>query len=164
MRTNKLLASILSVVLSFTLVACGGTSSNLPEGLDLIPLGDQLLSDLDWADDLAPLDQTMQPNYFYQADFEDVSNSEIYVGGGFIAEEIILLEAVDSEAADRLEAALNEHYDYLSDSFGNYTPEELENIEEPAIVRSGNYVFGVISQDNDAAESLMNAWTEEHSE
>lgn len=155
---NKILSSLLLLSLIVILNACGNTASTIEPGADLSSLGNEILDEVDFEDDLAVLNENLASNYLYQVNFTNVSNYQIYAGGGFIAEEIILIEAVDAEAAEAVLESINTRIDDLKTSYGNYTPEELENLEDPAIVTNGNYVFFVISSENEEAESTINEW------
>ena len=162
---KKKIISVLSIfVLVFTLTACGNKSGQLESGLSLDALAQDLLTKIEFQDkDLAPIPDKIRDRYMNQVDFSKVKNSAIYAGGGFIAEEIALFEANSPEDAEAIEKSIESRFEYFKTSFGNYTPEQLKNLEDPVLVRSGNYVLSVISPDNKEANNIVKAWIDSNS-
>lgn len=162
---KRKLISVLSVfVLVFTLVACGSKTGQLKSGLNLDGLAKNLLTKIEFQDkDLAPIPEKIRDRYMNQVDFSKVKNSAIYAGGGFIAEEIALFEANSAEDAEAVEKAIKSRFEYFKTSFGNYTPEQLKNLEDPVLIRSGNYVLSVISPNNKEANNIVKAWIDSNS-
>jgi len=104
------------------------------------------------------LPEQLWDRYIDQVDRADLKAHVVIASGGITAEEIALFEAVDETAAQRVEQAMKDRFEYFRTSFGNYTPEQLVNLEDPALIRNGNYVFSVISGENDKARELINSW------
>jgi hypothetical protein len=156
-RKNALIALVLSFV--FFLSACGSKDATLKPGLDLDSLGQQLMTQVEFKDpDLKPLDDKIWNRYVDQVDSSWLNNHLVIAGGGMVAEEICLFEAVDEAKAEEVEKAMKERYEYLKTSFGNYTPEELKNLEAPVLKRVGPYVFSVISAQNEKVETVIDQW------
>ena len=154
---NALVSLVLSLVLFLS--ACGSQNATLKPGLDLSSLGQQLMTQVEFKDtDLKPLDDKIWNRYIDQVDSSWLNNHLVIAGGGMVAEEICLFEAVDEAKAQEVEKAMKERYAYLKTSFGNYTPEELKNLEAPVLKRVGPYVFSVISAQNEKVESVINQW------
>ena len=61
--------------------------------------------------------------------------------------EIVLIEAVDAEAADRVEAALKDTYDDVLSTYTSYTPQKVDMVKACKVTKDGNYVT-LISADN----------------
>lgn len=161
---NSFISLVLVIALGLSLVSCNSSKDTLAAGADLSSLATELTSQIEFKDkDLAPLNKELWDRYMTQVDFDDVKNAEIVAGGGFIAEEIALFEAVDADAAGRIEKAMQARYEEFRNSYANYTPEELKNLEEPALITNGNYVFSVFCADNDQAREIINNWISEQS-
>lgn len=152
---------ILIICLAFIAVlaaSCGG-AKELKEGADLNALADRLLTEISYQDkDLMPLPDQLWDRYIEQVSKDDLKQYKVIAGGGSTAEEIALFEAKDKEAAERIETGMKERYEYFRKSYANYTPEQLKNLEDPALVRNGNYVFSVFCTDNDKARDIINDW------
>lgn len=165
MKSKKTILSIcLCLIMVLITVGGCGKSSALPSGLDLKTLGEELTRGVSFQDkDLAPLPDQLFSRYVEQVSAEDLLNKQVYAGGGAIAEEICLFEAKDAKTAEKVEKALQERFQYFRTSFGNYTPEQLKNLEKPALVRKDNYVFSVICSDNTKAEEIIQNWIKKQS-
>lgn len=154
----KFITTLLVSSLVFFVTACGGAKTLAPD-LDLSTLAGDLLGNMAFEDkDFAPLPEQLWDRYIDQVDRADLEAHVVIAGGGITAEEIALFEAVDETAAKRVEQAMKDRFEYFRTSFGNYTPEQLVNLEDPALIRNGNYVFSVISGENDKARELINSW------
>ncbi len=154
-------AAFLAACLLLFLSGCGGKQQTIAAGADLESLGDQILAAVEWQDkDLAPLPDQLWDRYMEQVEREDFSQYLVIAGGGSTAEEIALFEAKDEATAEATEEAMQARYEYFRKSYENYTPEQLENLDDPVLIRSGNYVFSVISPDNAAAKKAVEDWIE----
>ena len=92
---NSFISLVLVIALGLSLVSCNSSKDTLAAGADLSSLATELTSQIEFKDkDLAPLNKELWDRYMTQVDFDDVKNAEIVAGGGFIAEEIALFEAV----------------------------------------------------------------------
>ena len=143
------------------LTACGGDKggAELASGADLNDLAKTIRQEIEFDDkDLDTLDEKLQSRYVNQVDFENVKSAIVVAGGGFIAEEILLFEAKDKDAASKVKSNIQDRFNYFKDSFGNYTPEQLANLEDPVLIMNGNYVFSVICKDNAKAKDVVNEW------
>ncbi len=161
-HVTKICAIALSLVMVISLAACSG-SGQLKDGLDLQTLAEDLLTGMAWQDkDLAQLPDQLWDRYIDQVDQADLAAHMVIAGGGATAEEIALFQAKDADSAARVETAMNERFEYFRTSFGNYTPEQLVNLEDPVLIRNGNYVLSVISSDNPKAKQIIEAWIDKN--
>ena len=80
-----------------------------------------------------------------------------------VAEEVALFEAKDMNSANAIKQGMEERYEYLRTTYGNYSPEQLKNLEDPVLIQNGVYVFSVISSQDDEAENVINTWISEQS-
>lgn len=66
--------------------------------------------------------------------------------------EIVLIEAVDAEAADRVEAALKKTYDDVLSTYTSYTPQKVDMVKACKVTKDGNFVSLIIT---DNAEAMV---------
>lgn len=65
---------------------------------------------------------------------------------GVEQEEIVLVKAKDSAAADNIETALKNRYDAKLAQNKNYNPEQAEMIEKCSVEKNGDYVSMIVSE------------------
>ncbi len=146
-------------VISFAAVLClifavfTGCSSNdvkLDEVLDKINSDFSLsLQKLESADDL---------NTYYSIETADVKQFAAEIDSNNNAPvEIVLVEAVDSAAADRIEAALTTRYNAIINQYTSYTPEKVKMVEKCKVTVDGNYVSMIVADD---AEDMLKVYYE----
>ena len=86
---------------------------------------------------------------------EDVVGQQVYVSTGATAEEIAVFEAVDADAAQRIEAAVLQRIADQKTSFEDYLPAELPRLEDPFLFVKGRYVVLCISDYNEEVEAEL---------
>lgn len=60
--------------------------------------------------------------------------------------EIVLVEGVDSAAADRIEEALKFRYDSVINTYTSYTPEKVDMVKACKVTKDGNFVSMIIHE------------------
>lgn len=138
---KQFLSALILIAMILTLSACGGKkeepakSADLPAVLTAFNLSeDMMLLDLD---DLGAL------YYVNSADVEQCA-AAIHMSG-INADEIILLEAVDADAAARLKKILDDRYQAKLNEMRDYIPEEYAIIESCSVTQNGNYVAMIVA-------------------
>lgn len=163
-RTICLLCAV-TTIFTLGLTACGSSDSSsdgtaasqsaTTETKDVVAIADKLASDITYVDQLNELDAGMYEK-LYSVTSDMYVSGKIYIGsGGATAEEIACFEAKDSAGADKLEEAINARIETLKTTFKDYHPEELTKINDPVVVKQGNYVFMCLSDDNDKAKEII---------
>lgn len=71
--------------------------------------------------------------------------------------EIVLVEAVDSDAADNVATALDRRLSSIVALYTSYSAEELAVVEACAVTREDNYVTMVVSENYDGIMEIVNA-------
>lgn len=61
--------------------------------------------------------------------------------------EIVLVEAVDADAAGRVESALKVKYNQLRSNGASYDAEQLDMVNNCDVTTNGNFVIYIISKD-----------------
>lgn len=134
------------------LCACSGSSDTR----ELSALQAQL-PDLDKNENFIKLSVMEALNYFSFRE-EDVEEALIYISkDGIKADEVVVVKAVDAEAATRVFTALRDRFEEKKNSFRDYIPLEYEKICRSSVKQSGLYCYYVISDMKDTYESVFNA-------
>ncbi len=160
------LAALMSVAV---LAGCGGSSessktestasagdvSQVTSSVDLNAVLDKLNSDN--GIDMTKVDDVTKLKRYYQIAAEDVKQ--------FAAEndksdpnapiEIVLIEAVDADAAGRVESALNTRYASVLNTYTSYTPDKVDMVKACKVTKDGNFVTLIIA---DNAEAMVKAF------
>lgn len=143
---KKVLATLsLLLALALCLTACGGGSkdsgasapADLQAVLSEFKLGEEMMS-LSLSD--------LNDVYFLGLDEADVKQCVGAVHtSGINCDEIILIEATNADAAGRVKAALETHFQAQKDAMENYIPEEFAIMQQCSVTQKGNYVSMIVS-------------------
>lgn len=71
--------------------------------------------------------------------------------------EIVLVEAVDSDAAAQIELSLAARYNSILSQYASYTPEKLDMVKACEVTRDGNFVSLIVADD---AEAMLETFKE----
>ena len=71
------------------------------------------------------------------------------------ADEIWLVEAKDGSAAAEIEELARARVEQRMEEFKNYAPDQYQVLENAAILREGNYVVLLVSQDTEALKAAF---------
>ena len=148
---KKLLSVLLIAALIFTLTACGkkdtAKSANLGEVLAKFSFDGEMLA-LD-ANDLLDL---------YGVNSADVKQFAAAVNtSGIDCDEVVLVEAVNTDAAARVKTALDNRYQAKLNETENYLPDEYAVIKTCSVTMDGNYVAMIVAPN---AEELTKIYRE----
>ncbi len=138
---KKVLSLATALVLTFAmLTGCGAKEVNLGEVMDKINADFSLsLRVLESADDL---------NTYYSIETADVKQFAAEIDSNNDAPvEIVMVEAVDSTAADRVESALTTRYNAIIQQYASYTPDKLSMAEACKVTKDGNFVSMIVAED-----------------
>ncbi len=155
-RTKQFfLLLIASLAFAALLAGCGGASEqadvNLSEVLGSLQkeiVLDETMQDFT-ADKLAALCGVSSADMLQFAG--------VYTGVGILADEIILIQAKDAEAADRIEAGVKERYEKKCAEMKDYLPAEYDKLLASTVLRKGNYVALLVSSEHARMEEIFNA-------
>ncbi|NLZ39511.1 MAG: DUF4358 domain-containing protein [Firmicutes bacterium] len=145
------------LILAFLLIAVilGGCQKNTAGiTLDVEECANLLKEAITFSDTLAAVSSELITT-IYQIKPEDVVTHKVYAGTGATAEEIAVFEAVNNEAALRIEEALQRYIAERKAAFADYLPLELPKLEEPFLKVEGNYVVLCISDQNETAAAVL---------
>ncbi len=165
-KSRGLLGALaLLTVFTLFLTACGssapagsgdsaGGNPAQPFTLDVAALGERLHTELEYRDQL----EELEPEIVYTMlgiDAADVASQKNYVSSGATAEEIIIFQAVDTEAAVRLKDALAARCQDQQDVYASYAPEEVGYLQQAVLMDKETYVVFCVPVDGQAAEKLI---------
>lgn len=162
MNTKKLTALLLAAMTAVTmgLTACGdsdssggsdGSSQSADAGKSAAEVADELKSGITFRDSLNELEPAMYEKVYGLTD-DMYTSAKIYIGSGTIAEEIACIEAKD---VDAVKNCINTRIENMKQSAKDYTPEEMDNLNNAVIVTKGSNVYMCISDDNAKAKEII---------
>lgn len=120
-------------------------------------LAQQLLSGVPFVEQLNAVSENIAGSTYGLAEGE-VLGGAVYVTGGATAEEIAVFELPSEDAAKSFEDKLKNRVERKKADFESYRPDEMEKLNDPVIQIKGNLAILCISNDNNAAETVINGF------
>lgn len=134
---------VISIVSAFVLclaifAGCGAKEVKLNEVMDKI--------NSDFSLSLQKLESADELNKYYSIDTADVKQFAAEIDPNNNAPvEIVLIEAVDADAATRVESALTTRYNAIYSQYSSYTPEQLDMVKACKVTKDGNFVSMIVA-------------------
>ncbi len=148
----KKIISVISVLVLCLTIFAGCSSS----GADLSEVMDKLNSEFNLS--LTKLESVDDLNTYYSIDTADVKQFAAEIDSNNNAsKEIVLVEAVDAEAADRVEAALTTRYNSIYSQYASYSAEQLDMVKQCKVTKDGNFVSMIVAEN---APDMLNVYYE----
>lgn len=91
----------------------------------------------------------------YFSELPEGTQVQLYVGGGYFADEVALLTLKDKKDQAAALAAVNAHLAELKDQFSKYVPAEVGKIEKAVIWQEENYLIFVVTADHANAKLIF---------
>ncbi len=144
-RTKRITAALLSLLLVLGLAACsGGDKADFEMDVEQVYEELAALPDMP-ALIVLPEDKALD---FLGLDYSQCLQAVTAISAMNIqADEIWLVEAKDSSAAAEIEELARSRVEQRMQEFKNYAPDQYQVLENAAILREGNYVVLLASQD-----------------
>lgn len=150
----KRIAGILLVVLIVASAMCGCGSS---KSVDLNALMDQINSDFSIGG-LEKIEDAKKLEMFMGVKQDDVKSfAAEYSPEATVYQEVILVEAVDGDAASRVVTALDNYLDSNISDAKSYSPESEQMLSKCEPKQSGNYVSLIIGDDAEKIQKVVDA-------
>ena len=115
-----------------------------------------LMSDIDLsvgisADEMKTLTDVSDLDVYYGIAEDDVKQfaAQIRSDSSTAPVEIVMIEAVDADAAERVNTALERRYHSIVSTYASYSPEQLAMAQECGVTVSGNFVVMAVSEHYD---------------
>lgn len=149
---KKILTLITAAVLVLILcTACGAKSADLSAVTDSVNSAYGL-------SDMKVIEDTDSLNRYYQIAPEDVKQFSAELSSSAKDyNEIVIVEAADSTAAENVKAQLDERLRSQLSNAKSYDAEQVSMIEACEVKTSGNFVYLVIGADHDAIAADIEA-------
>ena len=144
---------VISIVSAFVLclaifTGCGAKEVKLSEVMDKI--------NSDFSLSLQTLKSADELNTYYSIDTADVKQFSAEIDPNNNAPvEIVLIEAVDADAASRVETALTTRYNAIYSQYSSYTPEQLDMVKACKVTKDGNFVSMIVA---DKGADMLNVF------
>lgn len=144
---------VISIVSAFVLclaifAGCGAKEVKLSEVMDKI--------NSDFSLSLQTLESADELNTYYSIDTADVKQFAAEIDPNNNAPvEIVLIEAVDADAASRVETALTTRYNAIYSQYSSYTPEQLDMVKACKVTKDGNFVSMIVA---DKGADMLNVF------
>ncbi len=140
---KKTLALLCAVVLCLGLF-CGCSAKQADLG--------KVLDDINASCDTSGLTKITDVNdlkTYYQIEPADVKQfaAEINMNSSTAPVEIVLVEAVDSSAAQRVSDCLSNRYNAIYNMYASYSADQLAIIKNCSVTTDGNYVSMIVAED-----------------
>ena len=146
---KKVFSIATSIILCLALLTgCGAKEVNLTEVMDKL--------NSDFSLSLRVLESVDDLNTYYSIDTADVKQYAAEIDSNNDAPvEIVLVEAVDADAATRVETALTTRYNAIVNQYSSYTPEKLDMVKACKVTKDDNYVTMIVA---DNASEILNVY------
>ena len=146
---KKVFSIATSIILCLALLTgCGAKEVNLTEVMDKL--------NSDFSLSLRVLESVDDLNTYYSIDTADVKQYAAEIDSNNDAPvEIVLVEAVDADAATRVETALTTRYNAIVNQYSSYTPEKLDRVKACKVTKDDNYVTMIVA---DKAADMLNVY------
>lgn len=144
---------VISIVSAFVLclaifTGCGAKEVKLSEVMDKI--------NSDFSLSLQKLESADELNTYYSINTADVKQFAAEIDPNNNAPvEIVLIEAVDADAASRVETALTTRYNAIYSQYSSYTPEQLDMVKACKVTKDGNFVSMIVA---DKGADMLNVF------
>lgn len=152
-KLQRLMAGLLCLAAVFGLAACSGGEDSSFE-MDVEEVYKELMSTPDMPAMIElPEDKALD---FLGLDMSRCVQAVTAISAMNIqADEIWLVEAKDSAAAAEIEQLARSRVEQRMGEFENYAPDQYQVLENAAILREGNYVVLLVSQDTEALKAAF---------
>lgn len=153
---KRIIAILLAVVMVFALAACNGDNgASSTANVNLTDVINKINSD--YQNNMTAIADASQLSTYYEIKSEDVKSFAAEIDRSGI-DEVVLVEATDSDAVSRVQQCLNNRYQSKVQQGASYSPEELNIIKSCSVKTNGNYVSLIVSKDAQGMETIYNSY------
>lgn len=151
---KKTVAFLLAIVyLAALLTGCGGSKKTMEPRAFV----DDVLANANFTDSLNQLSDDVVAQY-YGVDSADYTSAIAYGGTAATAEQIVVFEAKDSAAAERILSALQTFVAEKVEAYKSYGPAAAMSLENAPVKIIGNCVVAVVCADSDSALKVVDQY------
>ena len=155
MRRMKKLFAVVLAVLTMSMAFAGCSSEETYISFDEVY--NQLTSSIDFSASKMQKQTEAALNNYYYIDPATLENYAIYMADYATgnADEIAMFQVKESDQMTTVKSLINDRISDLKVRYEDYKPEEMPKIESAIIEEKGNYIFLVISPDNEKAQEVL---------
>ncbi len=162
---NKAIRSTICVILMITVIClfggCGG--DKYPEiKIDAAKMATAIIDNIDFESQMQQISREGISNFIA---LPDTDSAYMFMGAGEKADSFGVFVFNSKNDAKDGEKAVKDYLKDLGDSFSKYIPEESDKVENHSLViRKGRNLVFVVSPDEEAAETVVNAVFQEEAD
>lgn len=146
---NRSLVCILIVaLLGATFVGCAKKNTNI----NAQEVVNELLTKVNYSTKLSKVEKNAE---LYFSDLPEGTTVELYIGGGYYADELALLTLDDESKGEDALNVVKTHIEELKKQFLNYVPAEVGKIDNAVVSQKGKYIFVCITNDYKTAKDII---------
>lgn len=155
MRRVKKLFAVILAVLTMSMAFAGCSSEETYISFDEVY--NQLTSSIDFSASKMQKQTEAALNNYYYIDPATLEDYAIYMADYATgnADEIAMFQVKESDQMTTVKSLINDRISDLKVRYEDYKPEEMPKIESAIIEEKGNYIFLVISPDNEKAQEVL---------
>lgn len=158
---KKFILIVLPLILAAAFMGCEKAPDDSNLTLDISAAASYLRENLMFDDAVEKLDESIVSAVYNFGGIKTV----VYAGSGAAAEEIIVIEAENPEAAKSIsEGAVISHWKTRVGEFKEYNVSEQPKLEAKVIVVRGKYIVYCVCVNYDEAEDIINAYIDGQSQ
>lgn len=151
---KKILITLIFAVNVSAFTACGSaadTTASVKEIADKIV-------EIYEPDTMSELTDERFSNY-YDLDLSYVDSYSVYIeGSGGFADETAVFKAKDENGVEAVQKSISSRIEQRKKDFDGYNPDELQKIENCLLLKKGNYILFVVSDNNTEAETIFSSF------
>ena len=147
--------ALAAMMMVLCLAGCGGEEKYV----SFDDLYNSLTTQIDFsASKMQKQSEAALDNYYY-IDPATLESYAIYMSDYSTgnADEIAMFQVKESDQVTAVKTLINERINDLKVRYEDYKPEEMSKLENAVVIEDGNYLFVVISPDNDKAREIVEA-------
>ena len=148
----------LSLIIIALLTGCTEKSQGTAD-IEIQALANGLIDSGCFSENLGRLDLDITIS-LYGIEESSIEDAVCYASTGATAEEIALFECADQASANAVETACEKRVSNQADAYKAYAPLEVEKLDNAVIRVIGNYVLLCVSNDKDAAVTVIDSFTQ----
>jgi hypothetical protein len=159
-RAAALVLALAMAVLAPALAGCGG-EGDAEITLDMRGLAKTLIGGVAFEDQMEEATaDAFRALYALDSSDESVKDFVLYASTGATAEEVTVIEARDAASAPDVMERVRARIASQKTEFENYAPAEMAKLDDPVLVSHGKYIVLCLSNDNAAAEAIIEDFIE----
>lgn len=155
MKKSAVISLLLCISALLTATACGAQTG--PANLDIKSAASAVINSGAYTDTMGEAKSDAATS-LYKLAAADVADCDVYFSSMATAEECAIFKAANKSAADRILSACKDRQSSQVTSYQNYVPTEVAKINAAIIMKSGNYVFYIVSNDQTKAASALSQY------